>query len=507
MTHDETNGRAGGALGWVKANIVPLAFGLSLIFFVAMQVRLLDYFIWNDEAETVVTADMMAAGSRLYTQIFNHHGPMTFFTGYLVALVSEGGIVGNRIVIMILQWALLAVILRSAEIPARARMFLFLCMAVTLTGPLRDVYAHMYTYQVLAGLCSAAAISLYVLPRMLGKEQSFAGTLVTGLCLGVLPFMAFTYIPGMILLLAAGFSRKSWKPLLIGLVAMTALSVAFTALKASFDGFIAYHFYMNLVVLPPYIGGFPGVGMVVLRWFSGGGKLIGILSAAFVLGAAWRLYRNERASWVRILLLLLVFASYSIRGRGFHGVTFYYSALPLGTLFAAPLERLFRERAWLGWAMVAVLLVKLSGFAPLDRKDMANRSISKPRPFPLIVDAYTQPGDKVISYSFNNFDYLAAHRLPASSHFFYLPWQPVYNLHPYLGVKSDACAEIAAYRPKIMQLDKWQVFDKYDWAGYAGCIDRIVARDYVQLPGTIIYARKDIHVSPEMIRRAAAMPY
>ena len=505
MIPDDVRTGRGGALTWARTNIALVVLMISALLFVAMQIRLLDYYIWNDEAETVVTANMMAAGSRLYTQIFNHHGPMTFFTGQLVALAGGGGIVGNRIVIMILQWALVAVILRSVDIPIRARLFLFLCIAVGLTGPLRDVYAHMYTYQALAGLCSATIISLLVLPRMTGKVPGFAASLFSGLCLGVLPFLAFTYIPAMVLLGAAGLSRRTWQPVLIGAAAMTLLSMAYIAITASFDGFMAYHFYMNLVVLPPYIGGVPGPLRIIHRWFTGSGKLIGFLSALFVLGAAWRLYRNEGASPVRILLLLLVFASYAVRGRGFHGVTFYYSMLPLAPLFASPLERLFGERPWLGWGMIVILLAKLSGLAPVDVEDLREHSISKPRAFPLVVDAYTKPEDRVISYSFNNFDYLAAHRLPASSHFFYLPWQPVYNRHPYLGVKSDACAEIAAYRPKFIQLDRWKVFDQYSWESYAACIDRLVARDYHQLPGTIIYARNDIRVAPGIAKAAAAL--
>jgi hypothetical protein len=36
---------------------------------------------WGDESETIVTAKMMAAGKYLYSEIFNHHGPLTFLSG------------------------------------------------------------------------------------------------------------------------------------------------------------------------------------------------------------------------------------------------------------------------------------------------------------------------------------------------------------------------------------------------------------------------------------------
>jgi len=503
MTRD--NSALERALRWIADNIVTLTFALGILLFIGMQIRLLQYRVWNDEVETIVTANMMVAGSRLYSGIFNHHGPMTFMPGYLVALVTDGGIVQNRIAIALLQWAMIVAILRTADIGRRARLFLFLCIAVALTGPYRDIFAHMYKYQVLAGICSAVVIAIYVLPRLRERVPDFTASLVSGFCLGSLVFLAFTYIPAALALGAAGFSRKRWKPLALGVAIVTLLNILFLALAGSLYGFIAYHFYMNLVILPPYAGGGPHPADLIRSWFFRDDRLLGVFTVVLVLGTAWRLYRTEHAPLIRVILLATAIASFGIRGSGFQALAVFYSLLPLGLIFAAPIERLFGERPATSWAMVALLLVKLSGLAPADLAEFDKRRIEYRTPFALIVDANTEPNDRVISYSFNNFDYVAAHRLPASAHFFYLPWQAEYNQHPVLGIKSEPCTEIAANRPKFVQLDRWLVFDKYPWAGYGSCIDRLVARNYYLLPGTIIYARKDIAVPAAQVRAAAAL--
>ncbi|WP_413903977.1 hypothetical protein [Candidatus Skiveiella danica] len=42
----------------------------------------MNYIEWGDESETIVVAKMIAAGERLYSQIFNHHGPLILFQAF-----------------------------------------------------------------------------------------------------------------------------------------------------------------------------------------------------------------------------------------------------------------------------------------------------------------------------------------------------------------------------------------------------------------------------------------
>ena len=112
--------------------------------------------------------------------------------------------------------------------------------------------------------------------------------------------------------------------------------------------------------------------------------------------------------------------------------------------------------------------------------------------FSRIVQQYTQADDKIIAYSFVNYEYIAANRLPASGNFFYLPWQKAYNENPVLGIKIDACEDIANYRPKVMLINKWLVWGVYPWESYGGCIQQILDEQYIKWPNRPYYIRKDL---------------
>jgi hypothetical protein len=112
--------------------------------------------------------------------------------------------------------------------------------------------------------------------------------------------------------------------------------------------------------------------------------------------------------------------------------------------------------------------------------------------FSRLVQAFTTKDDRIIAYSFQNFQYLASGRLPASGHFFYLPWQEKYSENPKFGVLIDACAQIKESRPKVMLIDKWNVWDKYPWNSYAGCIQNLLDTNYQQVPDRPYYVRKDL---------------
>ena len=69
-----------------------ILFFIFAILAIRYQVLLLNYKEWGDESETIVAAKMIASGLRLYSEIFNHHGPLTFLTGLLVEKIGGDGI-------------------------------------------------------------------------------------------------------------------------------------------------------------------------------------------------------------------------------------------------------------------------------------------------------------------------------------------------------------------------------------------------------------------------------
>ncbi|MGB9618618.1 MAG: hypothetical protein ACPL7J_14965, partial [Desulfomonilaceae bacterium] len=112
--------------------------------------------------------------------------------------------------------------------------------------------------------------------------------------------------------------------------------------------------------------------------------------------------------------------------------------------------------------------------------------------FSRLVAEFTGPEDKIIAYSFQNFQYLVSGRLPASGHFFYLPWQEKYNENPKFGISIDACRQIREAAPKVMLIDKWKVWDTYPWDSYAGCIQELLDSNYRQIPDRPYYVRNDL---------------
>ena len=87
--------------------LFSVAANALLLFFVALcfrhQYLLLSYKEFGDESETIVAAKMMASGMRLYSDVFNHHGPLTFLPGVLTEKLGDFGVRGNRVSIALLQ--------------------------------------------------------------------------------------------------------------------------------------------------------------------------------------------------------------------------------------------------------------------------------------------------------------------------------------------------------------------------------------------------------------------
>jgi hypothetical protein len=218
---------------------------------------------------------------------------------------------------------------------------------------------------------------------------------------------------------------------------------------------------------------------------------------------------EKKFPW-RSLLVGIGFASLLIRGgHFFHGLPYYYAGLTFSLIFLAkPWQMMWRDRAFVGAGVVAILffILKLSLLIPADSEEIRSRQVPESTEFSQLAQVFTAKGDKIIAYSFENFQYMAADRLPASGHFFYLPWQEKYNENPKFGIKIDACREIDSYRPKIMVIDKWKVWGAYAWESYGGCIQHIVDQHYVQIPDRPYYVRKDL-VSEDMGIATAQQSY
>jgi len=121
-----------------------------------------------------------------------------------------------------------------------------------------------------------------------------------------------------------------------------------------------------------------------------------------------------------------------------------------------------------------------------DRFKFRNHIMQKETPFSNLVKATTGPEDKILAYSFQNYEYIASDRLPASGHFFFLPWQQMYLNNPIKGFDFNPCMDLTEVKPKLLFIDKfdqWGAILKTPWGSpsYGECIQKIIDSEYTAI--------------------------
>ena len=470
-----------------------------LALFVLLAIRyqyfLLRHIEWGDESETVVTAKMMAAGQRLYSEIFNHHGPLTFLSGVVLESFGNFGVRAHRVPVALLQCAGLLSIYFSPLFSSKSVKIgctVFAASVMLLYFP--ELLGHMYTYQAITGAFLLIILFLYTFPAILRPDSvTFARSFTGSVLIAGLPFLAVTYIPLAGILFIASLRKRYLRPALAGTAVGIAANLLFLAAYSSFPGYLAFHFYLNSTILPIYLGSptFESFVFVTLRALTSNlgqfSYFMGAAAGMMVLAS-----REKGVPW-RTILLALGIASLLIRGEDFHGLPYYYAVVGLVTLLTLRIATLNTQAKIMSAFVIIILTLKVSLVLPGERQYFTMRKIAQETEFSKLVQKFTSKDDKIIAYTNRNYDYIVADRLPASGNFFYFPWQEKYNENPQYGIKIDTCEQIAAYRPKVMLLDKWKVWDRFPWESYAGCVQALVDEHYTQVPGRPYYLRNDIY--------------
>lgn len=485
--------------GWTKLDLgFDAVIYILLFLFAALSFRyqylLLNYRVWEDESETIVAAKMMAAGMTLYSEIFNHHGPLTFLPGVLAEQFGDFGILGHRVSIALLQILAILSIYKSPALKSESQKILAsVASATVILVFMPDIFGHMYKYQTIAGILLVVILSQYTVPAILCPEKLSPLRVISGnILIASLPFLAITYLPIAGLLFLASFRVKYFKNIAIGCSLGLIANLLFLVVYGSFAGFLAFHLYLNAKVLPFYTGLQPSGELIVnavrvatsdLAHFL---SLLAILLSAFILAE-----KEEKFPW-RTLLLVAGLCSLLMRGAGFYGMPYFYAILPLLALNLSFIDTNARASKQVVLGFLLLCVVKISLILPGDKQKITSAPIPKEAEFSRLVAEFTGAEDRIISYSFQNFQYLVSGRLPASGHFFYLPWQEKYNENPKFGVLIDACKQIREAAPKIMLIDKWNVWERFPWDSYAGCVQELLDSSYRQVPDRPYYIRKDL---------------
>ena len=478
---------------WFDAMLL-IVFGVFVFLAVRYQLKLLDYMDWGDEAETIVGAKMIASGLTLYSQIFNQHGPLTFLPGLMVEKIGNFGVSGHRVAIAILQIVAILSLYFSPLLNGSLTKRLYTMAAVSvMLLYLPEIFGHTYIYQVLVGLSLVIILAQYTLPSIASSGHLSARRVIVGnILIASLPFLAITYLPISIILFVASLRKEFFKKSAIAFIGGGFGNIAFLAFIGSIPGYLAFHIYLNARVLPLFYDGL-GVDQLMLTAFHNTTDDLPQFTILLIAVAATSVLANrEKGLPWRAILLAGGLASLLIRGPGFHALPYFYAllAIPLVFFYNRPVPT--RQAQLVALIFALMCIVKVSLMVPREAQKLAAQPLNKSTEFAKLVEFFTQKNDRIVAYSFQNNEYIAADRLPVSGHFFYLPWQEKYNENPKFGIRIDACKEISDYRPKVMFIDKWKVWDKFPWDTYASCIQKLMDTEYVQWPERPFYIRKDL---------------
>ena len=102
---------------------------------------------------------------KLYSEIFNHHGPLTFLPGVLAEKFGDFGVLGHRVSVALLQVLAILSIYKSPALRFESQRILasVACATVILVF-MPDIFGHMYKYQTIVGILLVVILSQYTLP-------------------------------------------------------------------------------------------------------------------------------------------------------------------------------------------------------------------------------------------------------------------------------------------------------------------------------------------------------
>jgi hypothetical protein len=468
-----------------------MAGALIIVLIIWKQVSIRNYLKWEDEFETIIASRMIASGGNLYQDVFNQHGPATFFIGFFLEKLSLSSIEYYRNIIILVQLiSILSITLSPILISKLTRIFVLIGVSAYLLTITPQYFSHTYTYQNLAGMALLIIFSQLVVPTVvMGQKPNKFILIICLVLITYLPFLAITYLPLSLTLVFLLWLKKLLKVNYLFYVFVFSLlpNLIFLFRNASWRGFFVQHIYINSTIMPDYYPyqSIKDLPMNLLRSLDPNQFWI----LPLILVVLILVIRDKKISTIQLIILILGTASLLIRGVDFQALPFYYLIPSLALIVVYRLDKLKNSKiifSSLSFLAIVILLISLG-----DKK-IQESQIPKVTEFSQLADFFTKKNDRVFSYTFENSEYVISNRLPASAYFYYLPMQAEYDKKPILGVTNSICSDLERVRPKIGYLEIYDFAPSTPWNAYANCVNEIIYRDYFQLPFNTLFIRKDI---------------
>jgi hypothetical protein len=500
-------------------------FLIVLMIFIDANITGLTLFEFVDETEKFVAAQMINDGSKLYKDIFAHHGPLPYLFVHLYTnLVSNTDFTYVRSINFILAFIsgiaiFLSPIFKKITEKLWAMIFFFTMLsAVWLVQGLNFVL-----YHPLSGLLISVPLMHLGLPALFDKKITKLGAFFSGFFIVSMCFLSYSLgITTILLLAAALLAMVKRKPLTKAIIfyflSGSAISLLIVLLWLLIFGdpigYLAYHFYFNLKIYSKF------VNFNLLRIFDNfqlSFKRITLVHLVSII---------QFAAWMGLSSILLLNQKQNNRFFKFASLFFIASAIlflnPYGTqvlknagfvignilLFSSIvtifISTMFKDKTQFWMIAVIILLAVFMKFVsdnavsalhhlPKSHFDLYHVQIK-----PSSEDAYTftreitNKDEKILSLVLNPIEYIKADRLPASGHYYYLPWQAAYSEAPFLGFQMDICDDLNTTRPKVIWFNDWQVWDSFSLGSYEPCITDFIDQYYTESSYPYYFIRNDV---------------
>lgn len=510
--------------------LIAFCFALFGLFLFLAKAKLgINIFEFGDESEKFVAAQMINDGKRLYLDIFAHHGPVPYIISHAYSLLISKSDFSQ------IRWFMVALGLVSAVSiyfsPAFKSTSVKLIGAGLFLALLSVIWVlqgtHMILYHQIGGFLFVIVFSQLFLPLVMGVRATNWGMLVSGFAAVSMCFTAYAFGPSVILVSSAsvllayrlgGVKYAQTSLIFIFLGTCFALTVILLWLYSFADlkGFFIYHFYFNQEVYSQFIVfSLSSLKDLFIIKFDPDRILLSFALIMLVASAFMTLWSDNFLDYNKnpvLLSLSVLFFAFSVvllsprGGIGFQRGAFMIAALGIfsasSLLFLQKYIIKFNPRAFL--RVFFGLLITLFIFHRAGSDAISSHHGVKSEDFPKFT-SYMRPDldDGLVSWMaankndflaliFNPSIYVKNEVLPASGHYYYLPWQAAYNRNAIDGYKIDLCEDIIHRKPTLIWFDNWKVWDKYAISDYEPCVIDLIKSNYNRIADiSPLYVRSD----------------
>jgi hypothetical protein len=238
----------------------------SILFFALNAYWSLNLFEFGDESEKFVAVKMIQNGQKLYSEIFTHHGPLSYILihGYINFFNPSNFSDVRWLMVAFCFIAGLAVFkspLLTSQNQRCLAVSVFLFM-VTIVWVLQSI--HMLLYNQIAGFLIVVPIVRVFIPLIMDMPSLNIDIIIFGIVSALLVFIAYTFIPSvfllLIILMVLSFSRGGFsslvpitKSFLFGFF-LGVMGVSIWLYKyGDFTGYLVYHYYFNQIVYSKHL--------------------------------------------------------------------------------------------------------------------------------------------------------------------------------------------------------------------------------------------------------------